>query len=87
MDVNTLHDIAAALAGLPDRRIHAAVFARHRDKHVAEGDHRSAALWQALSVALAELDDAERAILTSLDPERHGGSAVIVDLEDHDDSC
>jgi hypothetical protein len=61
-------DIVTALADLGDRRAAFKVAtAERRDECVERGDHTMAAVWQGIAVAIAEIEDHERATLAALE--------------------
>jgi hypothetical protein len=67
--------IRTVLANLgPRRHPFMRAAAEFRDRCVAAGEHRQAAVWHELSVAIAEIVDTERDILAALAPP---GVAVI----------
>jgi hypothetical protein len=79
-------ELIAALANLGERR-HSmqTVTARYREESFKEGDHRMAAVWQGIALAVAEIEDDERDVLAGL--EDPPGVATIVDDTDEDSSA
>ena len=67
MTTTGIQDLEAALASLGPRRHQASVLAaEYRDRFTAEGDHRMAAVCNALAVVVAEIEDKERDLLAAL---------------------
>ena len=70
--LSELHD---ALFDLPSRHAWLVALAERRDVHARAGNHKSARVWQALAILVAELGDAEDATLKALEftPGASGG--------------